>query len=126
MVCNHDDIECFQKPSSYSHNYITLTSKMSVPPQGRALFTLKGSAYYESTEFDLQLTSARVPGGVQRANVDYFSVQKANSEGVLYLTRTLEGPQEIELEFTMTVFQNGMPNGRTVAKIYIVVSEHTF
>lgn len=126
MVCNHDDIECFKKPSSYSHNYITLASKMSVPPQGRALFTLKGSTHYEGTEFDLQLVSARVPGGVQRADVDYFSVQKLNSEGVLYLSRTLEGPQEIELEFTMTVFQKGLPSGRTVAKIFIIVSEHAF
>lgn len=99
---------------------------MSVPPQGRALFTLKGSAYYEGTEFDLKLLSARVPGGVQKADVDYFSVHKTNSEGILYLSRTLEGPQEIELEFTMTVFQKGLPSGRTVAKIYIIVSEHEF
>lgn len=99
---------------------------MSVPPQGRALFTLKGSTFYEGTQFDLRLINARVPGGVEKAEVDYFSVQRMNNEGVLYLSRTLEGPQEIELEFTMTVFQRGLPSGRTVAKIYIIVSEHEF
>lgn len=126
LMCNRDDLECFQKPSSYSHNFITLVSSMSVPPSGRALFNLKGSTHYENIEFNLRLVDVRAPGSITKARDDYFRLEKMHSEGVLYLMRSLDGPQDIELELTMTVFERGLPSGRNVARIFIIVSEFNY
>lgn len=59
LLCQHDDIECFRKPSSYTYNFITLVSNVAVPPQGRALFNLKGPSNYENIDFDLRILSYR-------------------------------------------------------------------
>lgn len=55
-----------------------------------------------------------------------FSMQKMHNEALLSLMQTLEGPQDIELELSMTVFKDGQPAGTNVAKLYIIVSEYTF
>lgn len=126
MSCNQGDLECLQKPSAYSHNFITLAADMTVPPSGRALFNLKGQGYYQHTEFTLRLVDARAPGGVVKAREDYFMLHKMHNEGVINLMRSLQGPQELELELSMTAFHNNMPSGRSVAKIFIIVSEYTY
>lgn len=42
------------------------------------------------------------------------------------LKKSLEGPQDIELELCMTVFTNGMPRGKSIAKLFLFVSQHQF
>lgn len=53
-------------------------------------------------------------------------MHKMHNEALLSLMQTLEGPQDIELELSMTVFKDGQPAGTNVAKLYIIVSEYTF
>lgn len=53
-------------------------------------------------------------------------MDKMKNEVLLNLIQSIQGPQDIELELSMTVFQNGQPAGSNVAKIFIIVSEHTF
>lgn len=40
--------------------------------------------------------------------------------------RPLDGPQEIELEMTMSVFTRGLLRGKSVARLFIFVSQYTF
>lgn len=49
-----------------------------------------------------------------------------HNEVLLSLMQTLEGPQDLELELSMTVFRDGQPSGSNVAKIFIIVSEFTY
>jgi len=58
--------------------------------------------------------------------VYFFSTIKQNHQVSLALKKSLEGPQDVELELTMTVFTNGMPRGKSVAKIFLFVSQYTF
>lgn len=51
---------------------------------------------------------------------------KGHHEVHLSLKRSLEGPQEIEIDLTMTVFTRGLPRGKSVAKVFIIVSQYTF
>lgn len=53
-------------------------------------------------------------------------MQKMHNEALLSLMQGMEGPQDIELEMSMTVFKDGQPGGTNVAKIFIFVSEFPF
>lgn len=70
--CDREDIECFRKPSSYSYNFITITSNISLPPQGRPLFNLRGPNWYESIDFELKVLRIDAPPQVQKANDGFF------------------------------------------------------
>lgn len=50
-------------------------------------------------------------------------MDKFQNEARLSLMESLDGPQDIELEMSMTVFRDGQPSGTNVAKIFIFVSE---
>lgn len=56
----------------------------------------------------------------------FCSMQKMHNEALLSLMQTLEGPQDIHLELSMTVFKDGQPAGTSVAKLFIYVSEFEF
>lgn len=56
----------------------------------------------------------------------YFSMDKYQNEARLSLMMSLEGPQDIELEMSMTVFRDGQPSGTNVARIFIFVSEFQY
>lgn len=49
-----------------------------------------------------------------------------HNEVLLSLMRGLDGPQDIELELSMTVFMGGQPSGSNIAKIFIYVSEFPY
>lgn len=72
MICEHGDTVCLTKPTSYSYNFITLVSKLSVPPNGRGLFTYKGPSWYENIDFDLKIVHVQAPSYVKSANDQYF------------------------------------------------------
>lgn len=99
---------------------------MSVPPQGRGLFNFKGPNWFENIDFDYRIINVDAPQHVQRANEYSFQMTKMNNEALLSLMRTLEGPQDIELELSMTVYRNRLPSGTNIAKIYIIVSEYPY
>lgn len=55
------------------------------------------------------------------------SLRKVPQGVTLLLMRPLDGPQDIELELTMNVFTlDRTPSGSSVAKVFILVSEHPF
>lgn len=53
-------------------------------------------------------------------------MEKFHNEARLSLMQSLEGPQDIELEMSMTVFKDGQPSGTNVAKLFIFVSEFQY
>ncbi|KAJ6646501.1 Fibulin-1 [Pseudolycoriella hygida] len=124
LYCDQQDTECFQRPSSYSYNFITLVANLALPPQGRTFFNLKGPHWYENIDFELKVV--RTQPHVQNVNERFFSMHKMNTEVLLSLMEVLKGPQDIELELKMTVFRNGQPAGTNVAKIFIFVSQYSY
>ncbi|XP_054745586.1 fibulin-1 isoform X4 [Anastrepha obliqua] len=123
-LCEGD--ECYSKPSAYTYNFITLISKLSIPPEGRIIFSLRGPLWYDAIDFDLKIIKIQAAANIEKALGNHFDTIKGKHEVHLQLKRSLQGPQEIELELSMTVFTNGMPRGKSVAKIFILVSQHTF
>ncbi|XP_017467398.1 PREDICTED: fibulin-2 isoform X2 [Rhagoletis zephyria] len=123
-LCEGD--ECYSKPSAYTYNFITLVSKLSIPPEGRIIFSLRGPLWYDDIDFDLKIIKIQAAANIEKASDNHFDTIKGKHEVHLQLKRSLEGPQDIEMELSMTVFTNGMPRGKSVAKVFILVSQYTF
>ena len=75
----------------------------------------------------MALVDVRAPPGVERATESCFVLKRpAPSQAVLVLTRTIPGPQEIELDLTMEIYQDATFVGSAIAKIFIFVSQYEF
>ncbi|KAH8267406.1 hypothetical protein KR018_008931, partial [Drosophila ironensis] len=124
IICEGED--CYTKPSAYTYNFITFVSKLIIPPEGRIIFTLRGPLWYDNIDFDLKLVRVQATTNIVKASEANFETIKQNNQVSLLLKESLEGPQDIELELSMTVFTNGMPRGKSVAKLLLFVSQYMF
>ena len=78
-------------------------------------------------QFSMTFLEARAPPGVQRATESCFALKRpAPQQAVLIMTRSIQGPQEIELDLSMEVYHNTFFAGSAVAKILIFVSQYEF
>lgn len=114
-------------PLTISKSFISFESDISIAtPQGYIdLFTMRGPNWPGSVKhFDLQMKSARAPGGVDPANRAYFLLRRpSQSSAVIALAKSIPGPQDVELELRMDVYHRGNYAGSAVAQILIVVSK---
>lgn len=80
-----------------------------------------------SVDFNMELMNVRCPVGIKQVDKDYFKMSRTNvNEAVLSLIQVIQGPQEIELQLTMEVYQNGVFKGSAVAKVFIIVTQYEF
>jgi len=81
-----------------------------------------------SVQFALELNDVRAPEGVEATARSYFTLRRSSShnQAVLALVRSIPGPQDIELQLNMDMFQNGVFSGVAVVKIYIYVTQYEF
>ncbi|XP_076236207.1 uncharacterized protein LOC143180395 [Calliopsis andreniformis] len=127
--CRISDTACLQSPTHYSYNFITLVSMLPIAPNHpEELFKMKGYHLPDSTiQFSMAFLEARAPPGVQRATESCFALKRpAPTQAVLMMTRSIPGPQEIELDLNMEVYHNSIFAGSAVAKILIFVSQYEF
>ncbi|XP_012529954.2 fibrillin-1 isoform X2 [Monomorium pharaonis] len=128
-ICHGNELACHRTPSHYSYNFITFVSMLPLPSTGQLeLFTLRGSHQPDSTiQFTMALVDVRAPPGVARATESCFALKRPiPSQAVLVLTRSIPGPQEIELDLSMEVYHDSVFVGSAVAKIFIFVSQYEF
>ncbi|EDW10962.2 uncharacterized protein Dmoj_GI14125, isoform A [Drosophila mojavensis] len=118
--------ECYTKPSAFTYNFITFVSKLMIPPDGRTIFTLRGPIWYDDIDFELKIIRVQAAPNIVKATDSYFDTLKSNNQVNVILKKKLEGPQDVELALSMTVFTNGMPRGKSVAKLFLFVSQYTF
>lgn len=129
LECHSWDAECLRKPVSYSYNFLTLPSKMAIPRSGHLdLFSMRGPLWpTASVQFALELDEARAGPGINPVTRNYFTLRRsAHNQAVLALARSIPGPQDIELQLNMEMFQNGVFSGVAVVKIYIYVTRYEF
>lgn len=127
--CPFNDWDCLNEPKSFSYNYITFVSNIRIPYSGQLdLFTMRGPRMTVTTvQFNLEFKSARAPAGITPATRDFFHLRRtAYNEAMVSLIKSIQGPQEIELELILKMFHNGKFAGNAVAKIFIFVTEHKF
>ncbi|XP_011500132.1 PREDICTED: fibrillin-1 [Ceratosolen solmsi marchali] len=130
--CPIHDQACFQRPAYYTYNYISIVSLFPIPASTGELelFTMRGAyKLFDSTvNFSMAFIGASAPPHVKPATESCFALRKPYpAQAVLVLTQSLEGPQDIELEFSMEVYgPSGNFAGSTSAKIFIVVTQYEF
>lgn len=121
---------CLQQPLTYSYNFLPLASNMTLRPLGQVdLFTMRGPLWSSTNvQFELELESATVgKEGVTPATRKFFVLNRtAFNQVVLTLIRSLEGPQEVQLNLNMKLYHNGYYEGSAVAKLLIFVSQYDF
>lgn len=64
-----------------------------------------------------------------RVDRNVFNLRRSSSlqnQAILALTRSIVGPQEIELQLNMEMYQNGVFSGIAVVKIFIYVTQYEF
>lgn len=72
MLCDHDDYDCFRKPTSYSFNFISMVPNMTVPVQGTGLFNLQTTVWAHDLEFDIKIENIYSPPHVEKASEQFF------------------------------------------------------
>ncbi|XP_072945783.1 uncharacterized protein [Epargyreus clarus] len=128
-VCSPTDWNCAHQPTTISYNFITFVSNLEIPqPQGAVnLFTMLGPMWpYAKMRFQLKLVEVNAPPSVTKADFTAFSLKQTNNQAVTSLVKSLEGPQSIELEMSMELYNRDMFGGIAVARLYIYVSEYEF
>ena len=130
--CSSKDAACFQRPAHYTYNFIAIVSMYPIPvTTGRVeLFTMRGaySLPGSTMRFSMTFIQARAPPNVLPATESCFTlIQHSPSQAILTMTKSLQGPQDVELEFNMEIYApNGSLAGSAVAKIFIIVSQYEF
>ena len=84
-----------------------------------------------SVQFSLDLNDVRAPADLNDKKVEkgMFNLRRSPSsqnQAVLALTKTIVGPQEVELFLNMEMYQNGVFSGVAVVKIFIYVTQYEF
>ncbi|XP_021928590.1 fibulin-1 isoform X3 [Zootermopsis nevadensis] len=129
LFCREGDTECLHLPSSISFNFITFVSNLAMPPTGYIdLFTMRGPLWSSSSvRFKLDMLDSRAPAGIFKATKDFFHLrQTALNQAIISLKKSIEGPQEIDLQLSMELYHGGVFGGSAVAKLSIFVSEYEF
>ncbi|CAH0764725.1 unnamed protein product [Diatraea saccharalis] len=127
-VCPPADWECAHQPSTYSYNFITFVSNLFIPDSKVDLFTMRGPTWaHAQIKFQLRLLDVNAPPTVKnKADINSFLLSQSGNQGVVSLVRSLEGPQSIELELMMELYNRGQFGGIAVAKLFIFISEYEF
>ncbi|XP_048511324.1 fibrillin-1 isoform X2 [Athalia rosae] len=127
--CQTGDLACLRSPSHYSFNFITFVSMLPIPETGQLeLFTMRGTGHFDTTvQFHMALIEVKAPPGVQRATESCFKLRRpSHSQAVIVLTQSLQGPQEIELDVSMEIYNSQLFAGNVIAKLFIFVSDYEF
>ncbi|KAJ8923557.1 hypothetical protein NQ315_010136, partial [Exocentrus adspersus] len=127
-LCDSRDYQCLLMPKQYTYQYMTLVSNLPLPEGHIQLFNIKGPQLLSArAEFSMKLLDVNAPYGIQKVDDNFF--QKINNHFnsmQLYLTKPIQGPQEIKIQIEMRLYQGNTIIGNVVVYIIIVVSEYPF
>lgn len=76
--------------------------------------------------FTLKLMNVRHPPYVRRADESCFKMVRNHLGIVIAIVKSIEGPQDIELQLEMVLYVHGVINRISVSKIFMYVSEYSF
>lgn len=123
--CPLSDLKCLNEPKVINHFCFTLNSNTSIPKSGQ--LELYFGAFLTSKvkdEFILQVKDVKAPTGVAPATRDNFHLREAEGNlQVVSLIKSVQGPQEIEINLIKKTFRNGAFHLHSKSKLFIFVSE---
>ncbi|KAG8286304.1 hypothetical protein J6590_062807 [Homalodisca vitripennis] len=128
MSCREGDMECLQKPLTYTFHFITLVSNLTRSNGPLDLFMMRGPVWSSTNvQFDLRLDKVHTTPSVKAASLQSFQLEEADHNVAnIRLLQPLIGPQDIYLQLFMKFFYNGIYGGTTISNIAIFVSQYEF
>ena len=101
---------------------------LPIPASGKInLFSTGFKHVADSTiKFNMTLVDVHAPPGILRVNETYFDLivkPTTPAQADLVLTRSIAGPQEIELDFNIKIYHNTTFARSVVTKLFIYVSQ---
>ena len=99
-----------------------------IPKTGKLfLHAMRSKDMVAKFKFNMTLVDVRAPPGVVRATEDYFALERPGpSQTVLVITRSIPGPQEIEIHLQTEIYRNNTFGGSAFVKFFIFVSQYEF
>lgn len=121
---------CEQLPQSYLFNYIAFPSNLQLPVSGQQNFyhMRASNSFARPSLFTLDLKNVQAAAGVNKTSRDYFRLtHDSANEVTVSLVRSIQGPQEIELDLKVEYTASGAYGAPfTVSKLFIYVSQYDF
>lgn len=116
---------------SYSYNFLSLVSNIRIPtrPGYLDLLAMSGPVFaITGIRYELELVNATSgKDDVRLALRDDFILRRPEYNRIIVsLIRPLTGPQDVELQLTVSLFDESPIGGTTKANIHLVVSEYEF
>lgn len=127
-MCDIRDINCIRMPGQYSYHFVTFVSNLPLPDEGRIdFFQMKGPSWISShANFNMNVRNIRCPRHIIQADESFFRMKRDSNKVIVSLTKSIEGPQEIELELQLELYVSGAFQGKVVSTVFVYVSEYTF
>ena len=83
--------------------------------------------YTLTTKFTLDLKNVRAGRDVEKARREFFRLKQPEPHrAIVALIKPIQGPQDIELELRMDMYQKGKYYASAVANIFIFVTPYSF
>ena len=121
-------MKCSRVPSRIYHEFGSLVSMVPIRKAGpHDLWSINSRSTGVTVKFSINHVNVSAPPGVVRATKDYFTVRRRGpSKAALVLTRSIPGPQEIEVEVHMEIYRNNTFSKKAIEKFFIFVSKYEF
>lgn len=80
-----------------------------------------------SSQFSFDLKNVQAGEGANKTTKDYFRlIHHSSNEVTIALVRSIQGPQDIELDLKMQYTYNGAYVGYSISKIFMYISQYDF
>ena len=122
FTCRQGDDECLNAPLSLSYNFLSFPTNVKVPTD---LFSMSGPQTSEKFfEWRLNVTSVYPAySSVTPVNRNFFDLRIGRNDAVVSLQKDIKGPQDIELQLTMTITDRYTGyTGTALSRIYLYVT----
>lgn len=119
------------KPISYSYNYVSIVSNITIPkPEGYLDIMAMSGPVFDVNGIRFNLTVVKVKTATRNlkpASMEDFLLRRTDYNRVIVsLLNPIQGPQDIQLQLTVSLYHQGEPSGSSIAILNIIVSEYTF
>ncbi|KAL3289893.1 hypothetical protein HHI36_023282 [Cryptolaemus montrouzieri] len=127
-LCDPRDLECLLQPEQYTYHFIAIVSNLPIINGHMSIFQIQGPRFAGSrAEFNFRIINLNCPQRIPRINENYFNMDVHNNNAMrLYLTRSITGPQEAEVEIQMKLYDKNQLTMSAVSRIFIIVTEFPY
>lgn len=125
-ACDPRNISCNQMPDHYSYFFVSFGSNLLITKPIEFLHLRTPDQIAAHTFHTLRLVDKQCPPHVNCVTESHFKLIRTQSGANLAIVRSIEGPQDIELELETRLSLIGYIQSIKITKIFMFVSQYSF